>query len=372
MKFALSRSLWHGRGSSGSASRAISIRRPTAAARSYSGGIVTPRASARARYASTIRSGTNSPGMAGPSWIRRSESATRRSVSGRWTASSLTGCADDEPGHEIALRPDERGHLRADADPGRGDRRRVLDLAADAEQVRVVAGQPDDPALVRAGRVDPEVAVRDPAGQRGQGQLATGQLGHLLHGPDEVVVQLSVRDRLVGQPIMPSPVTASASIVDRAAPDGDDVVDPADHEQQPDQRLEQRPGRQPFDGWPPIDEQPVDQRVPVGAALAPEVAEQLGRRPQRDVDEHDRAPDEGEDVDRHPPPPEAEPRRLVRPAAAARDQQADVAQEVAQVDQPGRRDRQGDAADRPDEQDRDRREDADRDRPHSPGCGSAR
>ena len=33
----------------------------------------------------------NRPGIAGPSWMRRSESATRRSVSGRCTASSLTG-----------------------------------------------------------------------------------------------------------------------------------------------------------------------------------------------------------------------------------------------------------------------------------------
>ena len=169
MKFALSRSLWHGRSSSGSASSAISIRRPTAAARSYSGGMATPRASASARYASTIRSGTNSPGMAGPSWIRRSESATRRSVSGRWTASSDTGVADDEPRDEIALRPDERGHLRTDADPGRRDRRGMLHLPADAEQVGVVAGQPDDPALVRAGRVDPEVPVGDPARQRRSG-----------------------------------------------------------------------------------------------------------------------------------------------------------------------------------------------------------
>ena len=42
--------------------------------------------------------------------------------------------------------------------------------------------------------------------------------------------------------------------------------------------------------------------------------------------------------------------------------EAEVAQEVAQVDQPGRRDRQRDAADRPDQQDRDGGEDADRDR----------
>ena len=53
----------------------------------------------------------------------------------------------DESGDEIALRPDERGDLGADADTGRRDGRGVLDLPADAEQMRVVAGQPDDVAL---------------------------------------------------------------------------------------------------------------------------------------------------------------------------------------------------------------------------------
>ena len=74
--------------------------------------------------------------------------------------------ADDEAGDEIALGPDERDHLRTDADPGGGHGRGVLDLAADPEQVGVVAGQPDDPAVVRAGRGDHEVVpVRDPAGE---------------------------------------------------------------------------------------------------------------------------------------------------------------------------------------------------------------
>ena len=71
--------------------------------------------------------------------------------------------AHDEPGHEVALGPDEGGHLRPTPDPGRGDRRRVLHLAADPQQVRVVAGQPDDPAVGRPGGVDQEVPVRDPA-----------------------------------------------------------------------------------------------------------------------------------------------------------------------------------------------------------------
>ena len=120
--------------------------------------------------------------------------------------------ADDEPGDEVALRPDERGHLRPDADPGRSHGRRVLHLPGDAQEVGVVAGQPDDPAVVRTGRVHAEVAVRDPARQRGQGQLAPGDLGNALQGPDEVVVQRAPQDRIVGHyPMTPSPVTASGA-----------------------------------------------------------------------------------------------------------------------------------------------------------------
>ena len=57
---------------------------------SYSAGMGTPRAAASARYASTIRSGTNSPGIGGPSWMRRRDWPTRAKVSRWWTAVSLT------------------------------------------------------------------------------------------------------------------------------------------------------------------------------------------------------------------------------------------------------------------------------------------
>ena len=90
---------------------------------------------------------------------------------------------DDEPRDEVALRPDEGGDLRPDADPGRRDGRGVLHLPGDAQEVGVVAGQPDDPALVRAVRVDPEVPVGDPAGQRRQGQASPGDLRDPLQGP---------------------------------------------------------------------------------------------------------------------------------------------------------------------------------------------
>ena len=97
----------------------------------------------------------------------------------------------DEPGHEVALRPDERRDLWSHADPGRGDRRRMLDLATDPEQVGVVAGEPDDPAFIRAGRLDQEVPVRDPAGQGPKRQVAAGKIRHALHHADELVAQLA-------------------------------------------------------------------------------------------------------------------------------------------------------------------------------------
>ena len=146
-----------------------SIRRPIAGARSYSGGIGTPRATASARYASTIRSGMNRPGIAGPSWIaaeRVGDAAERLRLVDRLVRDRR---AHDEPGDEIALGPDERRHLRPDPDARRRDGRGVLDLAADPEQVGVVAGQPDDPAVGRARRpstrklrfvIPPDSAVR--------------------------------------------------------------------------------------------------------------------------------------------------------------------------------------------------------------------
>src|SRR3954453_16504064 len=106
--------------------------------------------------------------------------------------------ADDEPRDEIALGSDEGGHLRPDADAGSGNGRRMLHLPRDAQQVRVVAGQADDPALVRSGRVHPEVAVGDPARQMGQGEVTSGDLRDLLHRPDELLVQRATQDRVIG------------------------------------------------------------------------------------------------------------------------------------------------------------------------------
>ena len=154
---------------------------------------------------------------------------------------------DDEPRDEVALGPDERGHLRPDADAGRGDRRRVLDLPADAEQVRVVAGQPDDPALVGPGGVDPEVPVRDPARQGREGQLTAPDLRDLLERADEVVVELPVEDALVGHladhRLAGRLVRRDLDLVELAAL-GHDVVQGPDDEHGTDRHLEDRPCRE--------------------------------------------------------------------------------------------------------------------------------
>src|SRR5437879_1831903 len=58
----------------------------------------------------------------------------------------------DEAGDEVALRPDERDHLRAYTYPGRGDRCGMLNLAADPEKMGVVAAEPDHVPIVPVAR----------------------------------------------------------------------------------------------------------------------------------------------------------------------------------------------------------------------------
>jgi len=98
---------------------------------------------------------------------------------------------DDEASDQVALGADERGHLRPDPHPRRHHRGRMLDLATDAEQMGVVASQPDDVALAGPRHRDQEVAVRDAAGERGQGQVDVGQLGDLLHCQNELVTEIT-------------------------------------------------------------------------------------------------------------------------------------------------------------------------------------
>ena len=93
------------------------------------------------------------------------QSATvSRSTSGRRISSGGSGRALDEPRDEVALRLDERDHLRPDPERGSDARRLVLGPPVDPEQMRVL---PADAQHVGAAvALDPEVAIRDPAAER--------------------------------------------------------------------------------------------------------------------------------------------------------------------------------------------------------------
>ena len=168
MKFAFSRSLWQGRSSTGCVRQGEldPAARPRGRA-SYS---------ARDRHAARRRQSAVRLDDA----ERHEQARDRRAVvdAAERVADAAQGLrlmdglvrdrrALDEPGDEVALRPDERGDLGPDADAGGRDRRGVLDLAADPEQVGVVAGEPDDVAVrPLPADDDEEVAVGDPAGER--------------------------------------------------------------------------------------------------------------------------------------------------------------------------------------------------------------
>src|SRR5438876_6594608 len=86
----------------------------------------------------------------------------------------------DEASDEVALRADEGDYFWTHPDAGGGDRGGMLHLAADAEQMGVVASQPDDVAVVAVTRRHQEVAVGDAARNRGEDQLSSGGLRHAL------------------------------------------------------------------------------------------------------------------------------------------------------------------------------------------------
>ena len=178
MKFAVRRSLWHGR--SGTGPRARSTSAASSRARSNAAGTAIPCAAAVAAYASTTRKGSNRAGIGGPPWIARSACATRRSGSGSRIASGTTIVALDEARDEIALGLDERDHLRPDADGGRREGRLVLRAPVDPEQLRVAAADPEHVDAPVDG--DLEVAIRDPAAERLDPGVAAGPdpLDHLL------------------------------------------------------------------------------------------------------------------------------------------------------------------------------------------------
>ena len=97
----------------------------------------------------------------------------------------------DELGHQVALRADECHDLGPHTHAGRGDRRRVLDFARDPQEMRVVAGQADDVAVMRTGRLDQEVPVRDPAGQRPEHQCTARQVGNPLHRERQIMLEFA-------------------------------------------------------------------------------------------------------------------------------------------------------------------------------------
>src|SRR5690349_951034 len=147
-----------------------------------------------------------------------------------------------------------------------------------------------------------------------------------------------------------------------ASADADEVVDRAKHDQDADERLEDRPGRHPIDGVAERLDEPVDGRIGDRPAVATEVPEEVRVLPDGDVQQHQAAVDDGQDVDRLAPPAEVEPCRLVRPPAEAGVQHAEVRQQVAEVDQARGRDRHAEPAERADHEDRDGGQDADGDR----------
>ena len=156
MKFAASRSLWHGRELERAAARARSGRPSPSRPRSRAAAR-TPRSRAVAAYASTTRNASNRPGIAGPAWKRRSSA-------GRLRRRHPSDLALDEARDEVALRLEERDHLRPDPERGRGERGLVLDVAVDPEQPGVLAADPQHERLAAGAHL--EVVVRDPAAER--------------------------------------------------------------------------------------------------------------------------------------------------------------------------------------------------------------
>src|SRR5205823_14271877 len=120
----------------------------------------------------------------------------------------------------------------------------------------------------------------------------------------------------------------------------DEVVDQPDDHDEADQGLEHRPrGEAGEDVGRAVrvlteGQEVVDERV--GPRLSQVVAEGAEDRtgPDADVDHHQAAPEKGQDVEDGPPASEAEPGPSVRPSARPCEEDAQIAQEVADVDHP--------------------------------------
>ena len=223
MKFALSRSLWHGRSSIG-ASQAGQLDPPADRRREVVGGRDADAAGQRQRPVGLDDA------------ERHEQARDRRAVVD--AAERIRDAAErlrlvdglvrhrralDEAGHEVALGPDEGGDLRPHADPGRRDRRGMLHLPGDPEQVGVVAGQADDPALGRSRPrstrklrfvIPPESAVSVRSRPASSGTRRAPRRASSRSSPAELPSGSAIGDH-AATPIDASPVAASASTCDR-------------------------------------------------------------------------------------------------------------------------------------------------------------
>ena len=180
--------------------------------------------------------------------------------------------------------------LRPDADAGRRHGRGVLDLAADAEQVGVVAGQTDDVARAVTRDGDQEVPVGDAPDSAVRTSVTPGQLGDSAHRPDQVFAQLSAqvpgpgpggpppsRDRLGTGRVLADGRFAGRPCRTRRPPHGHGSRrrsrSPPRTSRTTDEGLEDRPRRQPVDGVAERLDERVDGRVREGSTGPAEVAE---------------------------------------------------------------------------------------------------
>src|SRR5439155_6989043 len=141
-----------------------------------------------------------------------------------------------------------------------------------------------------------------------------------------------------------------------------DVVDGAHDHDHPNERLEDGDGWQLVEQLPTHLQECIDERVgPRVAEIASEVTKGR-RRPDADVDDHGAAPDQREDVEDGAPCSKAEPSTLVRPSTGPGGENAEVAQEVAQVDRACCRNRKHDGTAGTGDDEGNRRQDSDSNR----------
>ncbi len=113
---------------------------------------------------------------------------------------------------------------------------------------------------------------------------------------------------------------------------GDEVVDRAGDEHRPDEVSKIGHAGNPSRRLPPtLMNVLMNGFDHVFRRSLPKSPKSVGIRPDADVDDHQPAPDQGEDVEDGAPAAQVEPGALVRPTAAAGGEDADVAEEVAEI-----------------------------------------